>query len=115
VSGRERQHIAPGRQRLTPLSTQVNVLSPIFLALLLMPLLRRTAGQVASIAQPLLSPRIIFTGSAIAEMAPTKFFDVENPLLGLDDERRYKPSTRYDESKVSSGVVGNIGVCIVCV
>jgi hypothetical protein len=80
-----------------------------------MPLLRRTAGQVASIAQPLLSPRIIFTGSAIAEMAPTKFFDVENPLLGLDDERRYKPSTRYDESKVSSGVVGNIGVCIVCV
>jgi hypothetical protein len=48
-------------------------------------------------------------------MAPTKFFDVENPLLGLDDERRYKPSTRYDESKVSSGVVGNIGVCIVCV
>jgi hypothetical protein len=74
----------------------------VLLALLLTPLLRRTPGQVSGVAGPLLSPRIIFTGSAIAEMAPTKFFDVKDPLVGLDDERRYKPSTRYDESKVSS-------------
>lgn len=102
MSGRERQRVCPGGLHLTHLSTQVNVLAPVFLALLLTPLLRRTAGQVASVAQPLLSPRIIFTGSAIAEMAPTKFLDVKNPLVGLDDERRYKSSTRYDESKVSS-------------
>ena len=85
-------------------STQVNVLSPIFLALLLAPLLNKTAATQTAATSPLPSPfipRIIFTGSTVAEVAPTKSFDIDAPLKGLNDPKRYKAGDRYNESKVS--------------
>ncbi|ORY23690.1 hypothetical protein BCR39DRAFT_345033 [Naematelia encephala] len=83
--------------------TQVNALSPIYLALLLVPLLRKTLQQDISAKKPLPNPyipRIIFTASRIAENSPTKFFDPEHPLAQLDSKEGYRKGTRYDESKL---------------
>lgn len=91
---------------LTPtLSTQVNVLSPILLTLLLAPLLRRSLKGDRSTTRCLPNidiPRIIFTGSDVAEIAVTTGLDSKHPLRGLDDEATYKAEHRYYQSKVGS-------------
>lgn len=85
---------------LTHSRTQVNVISPIFLSLLLAPKLLRT-GQSDIPGQERFIPRIIFTGSTVAEIAPTKAFNVDSPLAGLDSEKGYRGGDRYNESKVT--------------
>ncbi len=85
-------------------SSQVNVISPILLSILLAPKLQNTTNGDISATNPLPSPylpRIIFTGSAAAEIAATKNFDPSAPLAGLDDQKRFvEGSVRYFESKV---------------
>jgi hypothetical protein len=73
------------------------VISPVFLSILLAPLLRRSRPLASG---NLFSPKIIFTGSAVAEVSPIKWFDIDQPLAGLNDINRYKSGDRYNESKV---------------
>lgn len=79
--------------------TQVNNLSQVLLSLLLTPMLLST-GQSEVPGQSHFAPRLIFTGSIVAEMSPTRSFDVNNPFAGLDSKKRYKAADRYNESKV---------------
>ena len=78
------------------LRTQVNVIAPVLLSLLLVPTLKRLSAAV--------TPRIVFTGSHVAEIAPAKSLRPADPLAGLDDPKAFKSSDRYNESKVRKAV-----------
>ncbi|WWD06241.1 hypothetical protein V865_004327 [Kwoniella europaea PYCC6329] len=75
-------------------SIQVNVLSPVYLALLLAPIINRSSTL------PGQKGKIIFTGSETSEVAKTKSLSPSKPLATLDDEKTFLASERYYQSKL---------------
>ncbi|WRT63306.1 uncharacterized protein IL334_000211 [Kwoniella shivajii] len=90
--------LAPDKLEKTPdgheATIQVNVLSPTYLALLLAPILEKSASVTGQ------KGKIVFTGSAVAEVATTKGLDIERPLKALDNENVYVVGDRYNQSKL---------------
>ena len=75
----------------------------MLLTLLLIPILDRTlqADLSAHKSHPNpFTPRIIFTGSDVSEVAVTTGLDSKHPLRALDDKAIYKAATRYYQTRV---------------
>ncbi|KAK6904799.1 hypothetical protein I204_08412 [Kwoniella mangroviensis CBS 8886] len=76
------------------MSIQVNVLSPVYLALCLAPIIKRSSNFTGQ------KGKIIFTGSETTEVAKTKSLSPSEPLATLDDEKNFMASERYYQSKL---------------
>ncbi|WWC97471.1 hypothetical protein V866_004351 [Kwoniella sp. B9012] len=76
------------------MSIQVNVLSPVYLALLLAPIINRSSTLTGQ------KGKIIFTGSETTEVANTNSLSPSKPLATLDDKKTFVASERYYQSKL---------------
>ena len=82
-------------------SLQTNVISTGLLALLLLPVVEKTAKMEAPIASSGLKPHIILTGSEVHFW--TKFVEAKNeqhPIHVMNDEKRFDGRGRYNLSKL---------------
>ncbi|BFZ63025.1 hypothetical protein YB2330_004137 [Saitoella coloradoensis] len=100
----ENAGIASNAWNTTPdnweLTLQTNVLSTTLLALLLLPLLRRTVRS-----DPTSTPRLILVGSEVHFWAKFPEQDAERPLAALNDQSRFLGQDRYFISKLLDLIV----------
>ena len=85
------------------LSVQTNTLSPMLLAFLLIPLLKRTISKPFPSRDGLSNPwppRIIFNGSRLHVIAEKNRLDPQRPLQGLNDASGWHNPSRYAITKV---------------